>query len=248
MEVIPFPLDPKNFFYCEKQRQTQRKKLNLLDDDIVFIYTGRLSQQKRISELIKSFNCLPTEKRKKSTLLLAGHFDDLSNPYLGEHKTRFLYESEIQEQIKIGKTKKSRIHYLGNIPTTELKSLYSCADYFVSLSTHHDEDFGMSPIESLFCGTKCILSDWGGYASFAINDKFCKLIPVRYKKIKCLFSLMKSKKNLPKQLTITLIIQKKMFLNFIKNTFQFYLALNASLKPSTLNLINLKILRKYFSK
>jgi glycosyltransferase involved in cell wall biosynthesis len=46
--VCPFPVDEKEFYYEPQLRNVQRTEWGLKDDDLVFVFTGRLSRQKRI--------------------------------------------------------------------------------------------------------------------------------------------------------------------------------------------------------
>jgi glycosyltransferase involved in cell wall biosynthesis len=69
-----------------------------------------------------------------------------------------------------------RTLYLGTKTAEELNRLYNAGDVFLSLSVHHDEDFGMSPAEALLAGSPAILSRWGGYAAF--ESAACRVVPV----------------------------------------------------------------------
>jgi hypothetical protein len=68
---------------------------------------------------------------------------------------------------------------VGNQSSANLLALYNASDIGISLSLHHDEDFGMAPIEGLFTGSRMILSDWGGYASFKDREEFCTTVETR---------------------------------------------------------------------
>ena len=48
------------------------------------------------------------------------------------------------------------------------------------MSTHNDEDYGMSPAEAICTGLPSILTDWAGYSSFKIGDtNGCTLVPTK---------------------------------------------------------------------
>jgi glycosyltransferase involved in cell wall biosynthesis len=68
--------------------------------------------------------------------------------------------------------KENEIIYLSNKSHNELHQLYNCADYFISLSLFHDEDFGCAPIESAFTGLPLIMTEWGGYKDISKNLHF----------------------------------------------------------------------------
>ena len=166
--VCPFPVDKHEFSFNPPLRTLQRKEWNLKENDIAFVFTGRLSLQKRIHTLISAFaDMLEKTKAKNAHLFLYGNPDSIGDQFVGKweiegqyfRKINRIYKSltpEIQEQI----------HFMGNVPNLELKSVYQGADMLVNLSVHNDEDYGMSVAEAQCSGLPSILTDWGGLASF----------------------------------------------------------------------------------
>src|SRR6185295_1470342 len=103
----------------------------------------------------------------KLTLAFAGEVDDIGADFLGiELGTGLFRQHFYEELISTLKGSSVKVAMLGNLNPDELRHAYNAADTFVSLSMHHDEDFGMSPGEALCCGTPVILSGWGGFHSF----------------------------------------------------------------------------------
>ena len=178
----PFPVNEKDFYYSEKIRESSRNKLQLKENQLGFVYTGRISYQKNILALIKSFSFFLNNTNINSKLYLAGQFDDIYQPFLGKHFKEnefFYYFNLLLDELPI--QNRNKIVFLGHLNPDELKELYNGCDYYISLSVHNDEDYGMSPAEALCCGLPCILTDWGGFSSFAKMDKdnCCQLIPVK---------------------------------------------------------------------
>ena len=92
--------------------------------------------------------------------------DDLAIPYLGKEALPGTFYFHWEESIReYGLDDK--VSYLGNLSKEELFELYNGSDCYISLSSHNDEDYGMSPAEALSTGLPCILSQWGGFISFA---------------------------------------------------------------------------------
>ncbi len=60
-----------------------KKSLNILEDDFVFVYTGRLVTDKGINELMTAFNRISTE-HEKVKLLLVGTYENDLDPLLPE--------------------------------------------------------------------------------------------------------------------------------------------------------------------
>ena len=183
VHYFPFPVDEKQYYFSEKIRTDARKNFGIKPEERIFTYTGRLSEQKNILGMVKGFYRFLETTSSDSRLYLAGDFDDLGIPFIGITRPRgFYYQLWQQELAQIPKKYLERIVYLGNLKSRELLELNNASDCYLSLSTHNDEDFGMSPAESFCCGTRGILSDWAGYASFADEAQFVRLLPVTFDK------------------------------------------------------------------
>lgn len=181
VHYCPFPVDTDRFYFDDKLRKEARKSLSIKDDEHVFLYTGRLSPQKNTADLIRGFQLAFAESKKPPIFIFAGTFDNLGTPYIGSYLASNEYYAHILLRLnKLESKLKERVHYIGNLDPEYLVSYYLASDTFVSLSLHNDEDYGMSPIESLLCGTKSILTDWAGYTSFATQAGHTELIPVNF--------------------------------------------------------------------
>jgi glycosyltransferase involved in cell wall biosynthesis len=200
----PFPVDSKEFFFDQKARDKYRKTLNFKSNQTLYVYTGRLSLQKRVIDLIMDFATYLKVSNDDAYLFLAGEFDDLGNPFKGVYsKEGGFFQSYSKFYNSLDENIKNRIRYMGNLTSEELKSFYSAADVFVSLSVHNDEDYGMSPAEALCTGLPAILTAWAGYKSFKLKNNECILIPtaigevtISYNKPQFLKTLFLTKNNI----------------------------------------------------
>ncbi len=61
------------------------------------------------------------------------------------------------------------VEFLGRVTDEELVKLYSGAKGFLALAT--DEDFGITPVEAMLCGTPVIAYHGGGYKETVIDGK-----------------------------------------------------------------------------
>jgi glycosyltransferase involved in cell wall biosynthesis len=179
--VYPFPVDSSQFFYSEGVRRAERARLGIADDETVFIYTGRISHQKRVLDLIKHWSDCSANGLTRARLLIAGPPDDLGSPYFGvSEKLGEGFQNFQAALAAVAPEIRSRISYLGDVAQSELPRVYNAADCFVSLSLHHDEDFGMSVAESLCCGTRAVLTDWGGFSGFVVDELgVCRLVRLK---------------------------------------------------------------------
>ncbi|MCF8058921.1 MAG: glycosyltransferase family 4 protein [Bacteriovoracaceae bacterium] len=181
VSVMAFPVNETSFFFSSEIRQTYRKKYNFKDGETIFYYSGRLSYQKNIIDLIYTFSAYSKNFDSKAKLILSGPMDDLGIPYLGKEAldgTFFFHWEECLRDL-FGLVEAGKIVYLGNLSQEDLLGTYCASDVFTSLSCHNDEDYGMAPAEALSCGLPCVLTDWGGYSSFkSYSPSFIGLVPV----------------------------------------------------------------------
>lgn len=180
-KVIPFSVDCDTFEFSEKKRIETRKKHKIKSDETVFIYTGRISLQKNVDVLIHAFEKIE-KVNNKVRLLILGDFDDIGSPNLG-HTTNhgYLFQKIDSVLVEMNPSTRNKIHFLGPLPRKNLADYLSAADIFISLSTYHDEDYGMSPAEALASGLPAILTDWGGYSDFANYTDDVALVDVNLK-------------------------------------------------------------------
>lgn len=180
ISVLPFPVNENNFYFknSESDKKLFKNKYNIASDDLVILYTGRVSYQKNIELLTKIFSSISKIYPQKIHLLIAGEWDDILQPYSGKFGPLGSYYAQFQGTSKSYLS--NEIQFLGKLNSKELLDAYNGADLFVSFSTYNDEDYGMSPAEALSCGLPCLLSNWGGYTSFRDFSTSVDLIPVSF--------------------------------------------------------------------
>lgn len=178
VSYVPFPVDTSVFNTDDlaKNRQTVREAWQISVDEKIFLYTGRISYQKNIDVLLRAFDALVKKTGGKNTLWIAGAVDDILLPYFGKHGITGSYSTHLNQTLK---EITAPVKFLGSLPPEELVQVYQAADLFISLSTYNDEDYGMAPAEALCCGLPAVLSDWGGYTSFANYSSSVQLVPVK---------------------------------------------------------------------
>lgn len=182
LEVCPFPVDPKEFYPDAKLGKQFRKEKGWKDGEKIFVFTGRLSRQKRIHQLITVFAEWVQTSGTAARLVLVGDVDKVGEPFLLEnemegeyfHRLWTLWQA-MPEEVR------SRIEFHGFRPNKELLSYYNAADFLVNISVHNDEDYGMTCAEALACGLPAILTDWAGFSSFRRPglEKYVTMIPVK---------------------------------------------------------------------
>ena len=168
LSTIPFPVSSA-FNFSTDLRVRAREQYKLNNEDLNICYTGRISIQKNVLDLITNFSIV-SELIPNAKLFLAGPFDDIGVPYIGLSRRPLTMEYEFYLLIeKLPQHVKNKIFYVGNLHEKELIKFYHAADLYISFSTHNDEDFGMSPAEAICLGLPLVLSNWGGFADFKKN-------------------------------------------------------------------------------
>ncbi len=166
--VCPFPVKEEDFSFKPQERIAQRKEWGVKENETVFTFTGRISRQKRTHLLLKAFNeLLIRENNPDCRLYIYGQADHVGDNFLNLWENENEYFRKIHRQLmELPESTRSRIHFMGNVPNSELRNVYAGADYLVNLSVHNDEDYGMSVAEAQMSGLPSILTDWGGLAAF----------------------------------------------------------------------------------
>ncbi|MDO8578976.1 MAG: glycosyltransferase [Dehalococcoidales bacterium] len=115
------------------------------DGDKLVMFVGRIEALKGIDQLIKAIPLLPKEQDVR--LLIAGG-DEYSRPEIDRLKA-------FADSLGI----ENRVSFRGLIKQEQLLYYYSAADVCVSPSYY--ESFGLTPLESLACGTPVVVTDVG---------------------------------------------------------------------------------------
>ena len=181
--ICPFPVDESEFNLNFKSREKQRSDWGLAEKDVAFLFTGRLSRQKRTLTLLRTFaDFLDQSNAQNAHLFIYGTPDSVGDLFLGKWEIDGEYFRRLNRYYKSLPEKiQSKIHFMGSVPNAELVPVYQGADYLVNLSVHNDEDFGMSVAEAQCSGLSSIVTDWGGLASFWHQElpSATKFIPVK---------------------------------------------------------------------
>lgn len=132
-------VNPNRFHPDRVVRQETRSKIGIKDNQLTYIFLGRLNHDKGIGELYEAYNRLSKENKNVFLLLV------------GVDEGGYVKQLKSFENIILGEN----FHYYG--PTGEPERLLNAGDVFV-LPTYR-EGFGTSVLEAACIGLPCICSD-----------------------------------------------------------------------------------------
>lgn len=155
-------VDTSRFGSDEAKRKAKdfRMKYGISDDDIMFLFSGRLTPEKGAEELLEAFTQV-VDQVPNAKLVVAGAFffnSNIKSPF--EQK---LHDLASQPQIK------GRIVFTGFVDYNDMPALYEMADVCVLPSIWNDPA-PLAVIESLVSGKPLITTKSGGIPEYANDD------------------------------------------------------------------------------
>lgn len=159
-------VDTSRFGSDEAKRKAKsfRTKYGINDDDIVFLFSGRLTPEKGAEELMEAFTQV-ADQVPHARLVVAGAFffnSNIKSPF--EQK---LHDLATQPQVE------GKIVFTGFVDYNDMPALYEMADVCV-LPSIWDDPAPLAVIESLVSGKPLITTRSGGIPEYANDD--CAII------------------------------------------------------------------------
>jgi glycosyltransferase involved in cell wall biosynthesis len=144
----PHAIDNARFVEDKLANTSWRKKLNILDDAIVFLFAGKLEPKKNPYLLLNAFMQLG---HNSNHLIIVGN-------------------GILEEILKRKFSLEKNIHFLPFQNQSEMPSLYSLANVFVLPSNGPGETWGLAVNEAMACGKAVLVSDRCGCANDLVDD------------------------------------------------------------------------------
>jgi glycosyltransferase involved in cell wall biosynthesis len=157
MTIVPCGYNPTEFFPVDKI--FARTLLRLDQDEFILLQLGRMVPRKGVDNAIRALPFLKNMKKKVRLLVVGGESDD---PDPGACP-------EIGRMMKLAAEEgvSNMVHFTGRKNRNLLKYYFSAADVFITTPWY--EPFGITPLESMACGTPVIGSNVGGI-QFSVED------------------------------------------------------------------------------
>ena len=135
-----------------KHRQDWRNKFHIADDKFVFLYSGRISIEKGVSELVDAFASLHCDN---AVLAIVG------SSFSGD-LGRGQYEKMVRKKCEKGKLS---VHFLGYIPHSEIHEAYAMADCLV-IPSIVEEAGPLTALEGAIMGIPLIAQEKGAIREY----------------------------------------------------------------------------------
>jgi glycosyltransferase involved in cell wall biosynthesis len=165
ISIVPCGFSSKEFYPIDKLKA--RRILNLPEDEKIILQLGRMVPRKGIDNVIGALGELKNNNNNLRLVIVGGD-SDCPDP---------LCCPEIARLQKIAEEKgvASMITFAGRKQRQQLKYYYAAADVFVTTPWY--EPFGITPLESMACGTPVIGSEVGGIKYTVHEGKTGFLVP-----------------------------------------------------------------------
>ncbi|SOD39969.1 glycosyltransferase [Nitrosovibrio sp. Nv4] len=164
--IIPNGFRPDEIYPLDKL--FARMALKLDPKEKIILQLGRMVPRKGVDNVIKALGYMRREHNFNARLLIVGGESDEPNPETTPEIGRLqkLAEAEGGSDLVtfVGRRTRDVLHYY-----------YSAADVFTTTPWY--EPFGITPLESMACGTPVIGSNVGGIKSTVIDGKTGFLVP-----------------------------------------------------------------------
>lgn len=165
LEIIPCGYSPEDFYPIAKE--IAKDKLALSSELDYILQLGRIVPRKGIDNVIEAFACIHTSMPRLRLLIVGGNLDDpAQDPEL-------VHLQQVAEDLQVDQ----KVIFVGQKTREELKYYYSAADIFVTTPWY--EPFGITPLESMACGTPVVGSDVGGITYTVNHGETGLLVPPR---------------------------------------------------------------------
>jgi glycosyltransferase involved in cell wall biosynthesis len=138
VDISPFSVDDDSRM---KMRPLTRQSLNLNDDDVVLLFSGKLSHRKGPDLILQAVKQMPVELREKISVV-----------FLGSGQLRDELEKMALESPQV------KVIFPGFQNQTQLSRFYHAADLLI-LPSREGETWGLVVNEALHHGLPCVVSE-----------------------------------------------------------------------------------------
>jgi glycosyltransferase involved in cell wall biosynthesis len=165
-KIVTVPCGFSHTEFYPVKKAIARRILKLDQDQQILLQLGRMVPRKGVDNVIKSLARLKDHSRV--CLVVVGGETDVPDPKMCP---------EIGRLLKIAQDHgvEASVKFVGRKNRDQLKFYYSAADVFITTPWY--EPFGITPLESMACGTPVIGANVGGIKYTVIDGETGALVP-----------------------------------------------------------------------
>jgi glycosyltransferase involved in cell wall biosynthesis len=167
--LLPFAFAESDFYPLDEgSKQALRATLGFNSEEKILFYSGRITLEKNVHSILKIFSVI--QKLVPNTrLIVAGGSTDKTFWEFGAHTPNI--SGTLEKLVaKLG-IDRDKVRFVGHKERRELCGLYNIADVVINMTLHHDENFGLSQVEAMACGTPVIGTNWGGLKDTIVDGE-----------------------------------------------------------------------------
>ncbi|MEZ4599689.1 MAG: glycosyltransferase family 1 protein [Syntrophotaleaceae bacterium] len=166
LAIIPCGFDPSELWPLKQA--FARESLGLPHDERIILQLGRMVPRKGVDNAVQAFARLVQMHGVKARMVIVGGGSETPDPKVTPEIGRL---QELARELGV----QELVTFAGRQGRKALKYYYSAADVFVSTPWY--EPFGITPVESMACGTPVIGSNVGGIKYTIQDGKTGYLVP-----------------------------------------------------------------------
>jgi len=166
LPIIPLGIHCRDYAYALSDRVSARARLRCGDDEVVFLFLGRLSYHGKAHPfpMYAALEAAARHTGKKVALVQCGWF---------AHQ---VIESDFKAGARAFAPSVRHI-WLDGRDASLRAAAWASSDVFISLADNIQETFGLSPLEAMAAGKPVVATDWDGYRDTIQHGKTGILIP-----------------------------------------------------------------------
>jgi hypothetical protein len=155
ISMVPAGYEPREL--SPRSRYAARHSIGIPLGGPLILHVGRFVPRKGIDDAIRGASAVLARMRHARMIVVGGHPDDPASVVERARLERIARELEVRKQVA----------FAGSVSRDRLRDFYAAADVFVTTPWY--EPFGITPVESMACGTPVIGSAVGGIG-FTVRD------------------------------------------------------------------------------